>query len=364
MKIVFLLHAASTVLKGGSEIQADLIINEMLERGHDVYYISDLIRTPMAGREGVKYLYLKSFGRRFSYLNLIPLIRMLRNIEPDVIYQRYRIPYTGIGSLYAKKYSKKMIFNAATNKDVVKNKISFNHMVLPNLIKEYIGRYGIRKTDLIIVQTFHQQMLLKENFGRDSIVIPNGHPVPLPPFRKTSPLIVIWVANIKQWKQPEIFIRLAKEFKKTDVQFIYVGRPAKGIYQEMLMNISKKLPGLKYLGEISHEETNELLSKSSILVNTSLKFEGFPNTYIQAWMRQIPVITLNFDPDDIIKKNKIGFHSGSFKQMVRDVRYLIENDNVRDEMGKRARQYSIENHDIKKIAKKYLDIFRELVDVK
>ncbi len=362
MKIVFLLQAAITVLKGGSEIQADLIINEVLKKGHDVYYISDLIRTPQEGRKNVKYLYLKSYGRHYSSLNLIPLIRMLKNINPDVIYQRWRVPYTGIGVFYAKKYSKKMIFNAAARKDVVKNKVPFNHMIFPNLINERIGRYGVRKADLIVVQTKHQQMLLKENFGRDSIVIPNGHPVPLPQFRKTSPPIVVWIANIKHWKQPEVFIRLAREFKNTNVQFIYVGRSAKGIYQEMLMKKSRKLPSLKYLGEISFEETDALLSKSSILVNTSLELEGFPNTYIQAWMRETPVIALNFDPDNLITKNKIGFHSGTFQQMVKDVRYLIKNDNIRNEMGKRARQYAIENHNIKRIGERYIEIFERLVN--
>ena len=124
--------------------------------------------------------------------------------------------------------------------------------------------------------------------------------------------------------------------------------------------ITKKLPNLRYLGEISFEETNILLSKSSIFINTSLELEGFPNTYIQAWMRETPVIALNFDPDNLIKKNKIGFHSGTFQQMVKDVRYLIKNDNIRNEMGKRARQYAIENHNIKRIGERYIEIFERL----
>ena len=78
-------------------------------------------------------------------------------------------------------------------------------------------------------------------------------------------------------------------------------------------------------------------------------------------MRETPVITLNCDPDNIIKNQRIGFHSGSFKQLIKDVRYLIENEDVRREMGEKARKYSIKNHDIVKIGKRYLEIFNMLV---
>ena len=77
-------------------------------------------------------------------------------------------------------------------------------------------------------------------------------------------------------------------------------------------------------------------------------------------MRETPVITLNCDPDDIIKKYKLGFHSGSFKKLVEDVRYLLENEDVRRDMGKNARKYVLKNHDIEKIGKQYLDVFKKL----
>ena len=43
--------------------------------------------------------------------------------------------------------------------------------------------------------------------------------------------------------------------------------------------------------------------KSKILINTS-SFEGFPNTFVQAWANGVPVISLKVDPDNIIKKKK------------------------------------------------------------
>ena len=200
---------------------------------------------------------------------------------------------------------------------------------------------------------------IRKNFNRESIIIPNGLPVPQPNFQKSDPPIISWIANIKPLKKPEIFIKLVEIFKDTNIKFVYAGRPSDSIYQNMLIEKTKKLDNLTYLGEISFENINDLLSKSSLLVNTSTT-EGFSNTYIQAWMRETPVITLSCDPDNIIKSHKLGFHSGSFDQLVKDVRFLIENEDIRREMSNNARKYAIKNHDIEKIGKRYLNVFENL----
>ncbi|GAH87044.1 unnamed protein product, partial [marine sediment metagenome] len=230
-----------------------------------------------------------------------------------------------------------------------------------SIINGYFALYGIKNADLLIVQNQHQQQLLRKNFGRDSVIITNGHHVPPPPFKKADPPIISWVANIKTLKQPELFIKLAENCQDLNVRFLYAGRLTSGPYQKMLLEKTSKLSNLEYLGEIPFEETNDLLSKSSIFVNTSIT-EGFSNTYIQAWMRETPVVILNCNPDDVIKIHKLGFHSGSFQQLTEDIRYLIENEDARREMGKKAREYALKNHDIEKIGKKYFKVFERLVN--
>jgi glycosyltransferase involved in cell wall biosynthesis len=126
-------------------------------------------------------------------------------------------------------------------------------------------------------------------------------------------------------------------------------------FGETISNIKN----LKYLGEKSQKEVNRILSKSHILVNTS-KEEGFSNTFIQAWMRQVPVISLNCDPDDVLKKENLGFHSGTLKRLINDIRFLVENDDYRQKIGKRAMIYAKNNHSMKN-AKKIIEIFDNLL---
>jgi len=359
VKIVFLLRASITVINGGSELQADLIINELLKSNHKIFYISDMIRTPKRGRPNVKYIYLKDYGPQYSILNVISLIKILKDISPDIIYQRWRIPYTGLAAWYAKRHSKKLIFNIANDIDPRKNKIDFNQNLIPNLINEYIGRYGVKNADLIIAQTEYQRSILKKSFNRDCVIIPNGHPIPDPPFKKSFPPIVLWIGNIKPLKRLELFLDVVSSLQDTNAVFLFVGRFPNKKYQRNLYFRARNIKNVKYLGELSLKKTNALVSKASVLVNTSIR-EGFPNTFIQAWMRETPVVSLSIDPDNVMEKFKIGFCSKTFNQLVKDVRILVENKEKLRIIGKRARQYAIKNHDIKLIGEKYLNIFEKL----
>jgi glycosyltransferase involved in cell wall biosynthesis len=116
----------------------------------------------------------------------------------------------------------------------------------------------------------------------------------------------------------------------------------------------REAENIEYLKELTIEQVNEVLREAHILINTS-DYEGFSNTYIQAWMRKIPVVALNSDPDNILINKRIGFHSKTFHQMVKDVRILIENEKLRVEMGERARKYAISHFSVKN-AEKFLDL--------
>jgi glycosyltransferase involved in cell wall biosynthesis len=359
VKIVFLLQASSTVAKGGAEYQADLIMNEMIEAGHEITCISEMVEKPGPGLPDVEYRYLTSRGRRLALLNFSSLCKELDRIEPEIIYQRDRVPYTGMAAWYTKRHRCKMVFNIANVEGPKKNRVPLNKLFLFHFVNEHVGRYGIRNCSAIVAQTFDQKDDLQRNFGRDCVVIRNGHPVPPPPFEKSSPPVVIWVSNVKHIKRLDVFLDLAEELQDTPAQFVYVGRSSSDSYLKTLDERASSLDNVSHLGELPYDETNDMIAKASVLVNTSTS-EGFPNTFIQAWLRETPVVSLTADPDGILKKHKIGLCSGSFEKFVSDVRSLIEDTNQRALFGKKSREYAVENHDIKKTGKKYLDLFEQL----
>lgn len=360
MNIACVLQASSVVLQGGAEIQTDYLVSQFLKHNHRVAIISDLINAETRPRiKDVEYLFLKSHGRKHSYLNAKPLLGYLKNFNPDIVYNRWKIAYSGIAAFYAKRYGKSMVLNIASARDAEITRPPINPFFVSNCIVEYLGRYGLSNADVVVAQNKEQQKAMQSNYGRDCICISSGHPVPNGPFLKQDIPIIIWVANIKPVKQLEIFIQLADTLQSTNAKFVCVGRPSSGYYMEKILKKTNGLDNFVFTGEVPHEEANRLISSASILVNTSLN-EGFPNTFIQAWLRETPVISLNANPSNILTEERIGFCSNTFDQLVNDVRILLDNKSDRIAMGQRAREYAIIHHDITMVGAKYLKLFEQL----
>jgi glycosyltransferase involved in cell wall biosynthesis len=87
-----------------------------------------------------------------------------------------------------------------------------------------------------------------------------------------------------------------------------------------------------------------------LFVNTSLA-EGFPNTFIQAWMRGMPVASLHVNPDDVLEREQVGFCAGTPEQLAATVRRLMTDDSLREAYGARAREYAIETHSLRNVGR-------------
>jgi len=368
MRIVFLVHSYYRYLKGGAEYQAFLLAKELIKRKHEVHYIfvnSTSSEIPEQD-DGIFLHPLKNkkisrFIGKVVYRNEI--LKLLMQIKPDCIYHRNLSVFLNIANTYCKCGDCKTIWHIDSKPDVEMKKLSISKRILVDYFKNKYLEFGIKNANCIIGQEdYHNEMLVR-NFGRECTVILNKFsPVERKQVVKVLPIRVLWIANIKPLKQAEFFIDLAYHFKEDDsVSFIMVGRPATGNYQAGLEKRMQRLSNLEYKGELPIDEVNDLLRESHLFVNTSLYEGGPPITFIQAWMREVPTVSLNVDPDDMIKENKLGFHSGSFEQMVEDVRFLIENKEVRGEMSRNARKYALREYDIKKIVPKYVELFERTV---
>jgi len=364
-KICFILGSHWDFRKGGSEYQTKLLIDYLQKlKKYKIYYI-------FAGNKDEKlkagdvifysvsrHQILSKFGNSF-FLDTFKILRILKDIRPHILYQRTGCAYTGIAAYYSKKNRCRMIWHVSLLKDVEKIKIQMRNTLRPfYFIDKIFLRYGISNTDIIICQANYQNELLKKNYKREcDLIIPNFHPAPETSVRKSNNIKVVWISNIKRFKQPELFLKLADKLRNYKVKFIMIGRMDYKKFQKKITSYIKKIKNIEYLGEKSIKEVNRILCESHILVNTS-EYEGFPNTFIQAWMRKVPVVSLNVDPDNILKKFKIGFHSNTFENMVEDVKRLIGDKELREEMGERAQKYALKYHSMENI-KKIIDMIKE-----
>jgi glycosyltransferase involved in cell wall biosynthesis len=332
---------------GGSQYQAKCIIEELNKTGR--YEISYLTRhyDPNCLGNGYKlipYGY-PGAGTKGSHRHIFEaaiLPRILKTIDPDIIYQRVGSAQTGIAAHYARKYHCKMVWHIAHEYDLEPARIPLSRLFVYRFLERYLLNYGIRHATDIIAQTEDQNRLLQQNFKRAATaVIPNFHPAPKEVVEKKDPIKVVWVANLKDFKQPEIFIRLADELQHVpNARFQMIGDiQGAASTRKRYLELMDSVPALEYLGAKRQEEVNAILAVSHILVNTSRQ-EGFPNTYIQAWLRQMPVVSLQVDPDRLIERQQLGVVSGSFELLKRDVTTLITDGPLRNRMGLNAQMFA------------------------
>jgi glycosyltransferase involved in cell wall biosynthesis len=348
---------------GGAETQVELLIDIInKKKNYDVHFLCR--RVPCFNVESQQIWKIGSddgLGKLWTFIDTKRIYSLLKKIKPQIIYQNVGCAYTGVAAFYARKNNAKLIWHIASDLDLKPELEDDLKRRLVKLIDRIFLDYGIRNAHCIVGQTRYQEKLLKRRFGREChAFIPIGHPLPEQVSKKVDKITVLWIANMKPLKQPEIFVKMAKVIGKLpNVDFIMMGYPYPGKWFSGILNEISSVPNLKYLGFLPQKEVNRRLSEGHILVNTS-RYEGFSNTFIQAWLRQVPVVSLNVDPDNSLVREGIGFYSQTFEHLCQDVSLLISDKGLRSEMGCKAQQYSFKNHSIDKMASTLISIFDRL----
>lgn len=332
---------------GGSEYQIKCLIESPQLQNYFLIHVLSANVDPdfkPVGYHLHRIARLRIFKRFTDLLDTPFLLKKLKQISPSVIYLNVGTSYAGICAYYARKTTCKLVFHIASDANLVPNHKKTKSLI--KAIEQSFLEYGICGSHRLIAQTFFQEKLINNNFNRNADgVIYNFHPYPKEKSLKNHPIKVLWIANFKPLKQPELFIRLADDISKTslDAEFLMIGRPSNSRkWQRLLEQRILDTPRLSYLGEKSVDEVNHILSQSHIIVNTS-RYEGFSNTFIQAWLRSVPVVSLNSNPDGLLTGKKLGFWSESYSQLRYDVARLIINDDFREKLGREARIFALNN---------------------
>jgi len=348
----------------GPDVHIFVLINELLKHGFNITCITTANedKHPVSPLLNLDIILIHEPPDQFRIIYIILKVLAIWNAmqmaNADLYYHAGAVP--GPISIFCKVMNKKFIYGIASDGIVKKNLVT-------RKIREFsqsrlnLGRLGnwldIKLADALIVQSEYQKKLLKENFKRDGIVIKMPFPIASKEVsHKVDPPIILWVGAMAEVKQPEIFLKLAEAIPEARFQMIG-GHSDNLEFYNRIREAAEKIQNFIFLGVVPFNEIDKHFMQASILVNTSM-FEGFPNAFIQAWMHYVPVISLNADPDNIIYNKRLGFHSKTFEKMVGDLRTLLNNEKLRKEMGKNAREYAEREHNMDFIIDKYIGIFK------
>lgn len=326
MKICFAarFHFAERV--GGAEVQAWLLAAELARRGHAVSYICESL-SGKGGRsetiEGVEVVWLEPRAH-LDILNLPRYARGLRQLDPDIVIHRYTSGYELAIGRFCRRKGAKFVWICTDNaspvrryfvtrqRDILKRHARPFYKRLVLLLhawaKDRSREYGMRFVTNPCVQNPVQRDAYLANFGQTPFRFPSGQIIPPTIPKKDSPPVILWVGGFSAVKRPELFLQLAQSCEDRGLHFVMISKKVpKNAHTapNPFYRYAETQPRFSWLIELSFDEALAWFDRASVLVCTS-ESEGFPNTFVQAWARGVPVVSLSVDPNGVLTRDGLG----------------------------------------------------------
>ena len=339
----------------GEAVQQVLLAKAFQELGCDVSTIVVAPGNRINERiNGIKVL--SAFNRRegipvvrFLHPRATGVFKALRKADADIYFESPAGVFTGFTAAYCRAKQRKFIFRIASDVDCKPGE---------QLIKYWRDRkiyeFGLRHADVRAVQSKHQAQLLKRHYGLDSTMVNMVLEEPKEKLDGERDIDVLWISNVKGVKRPDRLLALAEKLPGTN--FTMIG----GVVQEerdlykVIERSATDLPNVNFLGAVPYQEVNQYVARAKVFLNTS-DIEGFPNTFLQAWARKVPVVSY-FDPDGIIKNRGLGRRPENESEMRKALRELLDNESERSRIGEEAHAFAITEYSAVAAAKRYLEL--------
>lgn len=346
---------------GGAEVQQALIARGLADRGFRIRFVTlDVGQGDDCVTDGIWVYrsYRADAGLpvvRFLHPRATRIWRAMGRADADVYYQRTSDSLTGIVAAFCRWKGRVFVFGVGALGDCQPDL-----PYCPTRRERLLYRYGLTSADAVVAQTATQQRLLRSHFRVNSAVISSCCREPADrsgPAGDDRPR-ALWIGRLATEKRMNMLLDVAE--RCPDVAFDVIGdgpdRPDVAAFKTR----ASSLVNVALRGYVPYAEMPQVYERGTVLINTSVS-EGFPNTFLEAWSRGIPVAT-TFDPDGIVATNQLGFHADTVDDLGRAVRTLCFDRDVRTRFVVNARDYFRSHHTIEAAATAYDRLFTNLAD--
>ena len=229
----------------------------------------------------------------------------------------------------------------------------------PQVLRAY--RSSIGHADRVVVQTKQQLELAATTLdGVDPLLIPSFcQPAEA---ARSQPEYFLWADRVVEYKRPLAFLDLAESLPEAHFRMVIATTsetPAP--LERELRGRAAHLANVEIVEQLPRRELLELLTRATAMVATS-RAEGMPNTFLEAWARGIPVLSLSVDPDDRLTEKGVGIFAGDSPERFADGARLLWSDRAkRAAMGERARAFVHETHAPEAVVDRWQALLDELL---
>lgn len=336
---------------GGAERQQYLLGNQLLKDGYDVHYIvfKQGTHRRYENNDGMNiWKVLNPLNTKKDIIeNFHSIYYYIKKINSDVYYSRGNIKLAMATSHICRLLNKKYIYAVADDTNVTDT---------GSKVLNYLFRNSLKNSDLVVTQSSHQKNLLSDSFGINSKTIPNMHHLPpeseVPDYSNRD--YILWVGRIqKEQKKPHRFVSLAE--KMPQYNFRLVGPTSDSEYSRSIIKRIEDSDNIVYSGFVKPDEIDKYYKSAYLLVNTS-DYEGFPNTFLEAWSYGVPVFSYSFDLDGELVEYKIGGQYSNISKLELEIKKLLNEECYWKSFSHSSRNHFKENYTIDKIYPHYKNI--------
>lgn len=318
---------------GGAEVHLHEIFKRVVALGHDVtlfcgeydgckkYEVIDGIKVIRKGKRNTfNYYVKKQYKEHFE------------KIDFDIVIDDInKIPF------YTPKYVKKPLL--AISHHFFGTSIFRETNVIAGLyvlISEYLVNSIYKSTPFAVVSQSTLDEFLRRGFNQGNFsIIPNAiehKEFPMQIGQKNDDPTITYFGRLKKYKSVDHLLK-AFAIVQAKIPNAKLWIMGKGDFMDYLKTLANKLnisQNTKFFGFVTNEEKVELLSKSYIAVNTSMK-EGWGITNIEANACGTPVLSANVPGlRDSVKEGVSGmlYKYGDINELARKLIKFIEKDEL------------------------------------
>lgn len=377
-------YFCAPLVGGGMETRAALFGRGLAarKRWHLGFVVSDFGQPFVTHHEGIDFHIYQPVYRRAGR-NVFPRLRKRRwfpilNLDQDDLKLLWQIPliaaWLALPAFFFPRFWKKLkpelvccfgnnaqsaeviadchrtgirtILCIASDKDISPDYRPDSREVNHNAMPKWKGHYSLTMADCIIVQSETQRAALLRHFNRDAVLIRNPvHVSPNDPqywLPRGQREYGLWIGRSDDFnKRPMLYLELAKDCP--DLEFLMiVSRTDEAVF----LTLSSSCPAnLRIVEHVPPQEIWDYLHRARVLVNTS-RFEGFPNSFLQAAVMGVPIVSLEVDPDGMLSRHACGVCAvgdpGAMRQAVLE---LSTNAARADAFSANCHRYVLERHE-------------------
>lgn len=344
-----LFNPALPALFGGSEVDLYYLATE-LARNPDFavsFVVADYGQPDREVREGVTLI--KSLRLRQNALaGAARLWRALERADADFYLTKTFSPGVPLIAWFCRRRQRRFAYRSA-NEHEYDGRYLRDHPLLGRAFA-----WALRRAEVLFAQNAQDGENLRGTLGIAAEVIPNGHR--LPQLTNAARHHILWVGRSAEIKRPREFLALAGAYPAES--FVMICPRATGApgYQR-LRAAARGAHNLEFIEHVPFHQVQRYFDQAKMLVNTS-DAEGFANTFIQAGAAATPILSLRVNPDGFLDRHGCGLCAGGDWQVFRRHFERLLDPAVAADLGRRARDYVEQHHDIAALIQRYQEVFR------